>query len=97
LIAAKRMQPAGLAAIEAARRDGRRDNAYESQSRIEVPADLASALDANPIAAAFFASLDRHNRYAILYRLGSAKKPETRLRRLQQFVEMLERKEKIHP
>ena len=97
LIAARRMQPVGLAAIEAAQRDGRWDRAYESQSRIEIPADLACELAANPAAADFFAGLDRHNRYAILYRLGSAKKPETRLRRLRQFVEMLERKEKIHP
>jgi uncharacterized protein YdeI (YjbR/CyaY-like superfamily) len=97
LIAARRMQPAGLAAIEAAQRDGRWERAYEPQSRAEIPADLKAELDARPTAAAFFASLDRHNRYAILYRLGSVKKPQTRSRRLRQFVDMLERKEKIYP
>jgi uncharacterized protein YdeI (YjbR/CyaY-like superfamily) len=62
-----------------------------------VPADLQGELDENPVAAAFFAMLDRHNRYAVLYRLQSAKKPETRLRRLAKFVEMLNRREKIYP
>jgi uncharacterized protein YdeI (YjbR/CyaY-like superfamily) len=97
LIDAKRMKPAGLAAIEAAKRDGRWEAAYEAQSKAGIPADLEAELARNPEAAAFFASLDRHNRYAILYRLQSAKKPETRLRRLAKFVEMLERQEKIHP
>jgi uncharacterized protein YdeI (YjbR/CyaY-like superfamily) len=91
------MQPAGLAAIEAARRDGRWESAYEPQSRAEMPEDLKAELDRNPAAAAFFAHLDRHNRYAILYRLGSAKRPETRLRRLAQFVDMLNRNERIYP
>jgi uncharacterized protein YdeI (YjbR/CyaY-like superfamily) len=62
-----------------------------------VPDDLQAELDKNPAAAAFFASLDRVNRYAVLYRLHSVKKPETRLRRLAQFVDMLNRKQKIHP
>jgi uncharacterized protein YdeI (YjbR/CyaY-like superfamily) len=97
LIKAKRMKPAGKAAVEAAKRDGRWAAAYESQSKAEMPDDLKAALERNAAAAAFFATLDRHNRYAILYRLHSAKKPETRLRRLAQFVEMLERQEKIHP
>jgi uncharacterized protein YdeI (YjbR/CyaY-like superfamily) len=97
LIKAKRMQPAGLAAIEAARNDGRWESAYEPQSRAEVPEDLKAELDRNPAAAAFFANLDSHNRYAILYRLGSAKRPETRLRRLAQFVDMLNRNERIYP
>jgi uncharacterized protein YdeI (YjbR/CyaY-like superfamily) len=97
LIEAKRMKPAGQAAIEAARRDGRWEAAYDSQSSATVPDDLKAELDRRPAAASFFASLDRLNRYAILYRLHSAKRPETRLRRLAQFVDMLERQEKIYP
>jgi len=97
LIAAKRMRPPGLAAIEAARSDGRWEDAYQPQSRAEVPEDLAAELAGNKEAAAFFEGLNRINRYAIIYRLGSAKKPETRRRRLEQFVAMLVRKEKIYP
>jgi len=97
LIKATRMKPAGQAAIDAAKCDGRWERAYDSQSRATVPDDLQAELDKNPAAAAFFASLDRVNRYAVLYRLHSVKKPETRLRRLAQFVDMLNRKQKIHP
>jgi uncharacterized protein YdeI (YjbR/CyaY-like superfamily) len=97
LVAAGRMRPAGLAAIEAARADGRWDAAYEPQSTATVPDDLQRALDARPRAAAFFASLDSRNRYAILYRLQDAKKAETRARRLEQFVAMLEAHRKLHP
>jgi uncharacterized protein YdeI (YjbR/CyaY-like superfamily) len=97
LVAAKRMRAAGLAAIEAARADGRWHAAYEPQSTATVPEDLQRELDSRPRAAAFFASLDSRNRYAILYRLQDAKKPETRARRLAQFVAMLEEHRKIYP
>lgn len=96
LIAAGRMRPAGLAEVEAARDDGRWEAAYEGQRTAAVPPDLQRELDGNPAAAGFFASLDSANRYAILYRLDEAKRPETRERRLKKFVEMLTRGEKIH-
>jgi uncharacterized protein YdeI (YjbR/CyaY-like superfamily) len=90
------MRPAGLAAIEAAKADGRWDAAYAPQSRAQVPPDLQVALDASPAAAAFFATLKGANRYAILYRIGEAKKPETRAARIVKFVAMLERGETVH-
>jgi uncharacterized protein YdeI (YjbR/CyaY-like superfamily) len=96
LIEAGRMRPAGLAEVEAAKADGRWEAAYEGQRTASVPADLQRQLDARPKAAEFFASLDSANRYAIVYRLEEAKKPETRERRLEKFVAMLERGEKIH-
>ncbi len=96
LIAAKRMRPAGLAEVEAAKADGRWEAAYAGQRTAQVPADLQRELDANPAAAEFFAGLDSANRYAVIYRLNDAKKPETRERRLRKFVAMLERGEKIH-
>jgi len=96
LVAAGEMQPAGLAEVERAKQDGRWDAAYASQSRIEVPEDLAAALEASPSAAAFFATLRSANRYAILFRLHQAKKPETRARRLALFLGMLERGETLH-
>jgi uncharacterized protein YdeI (YjbR/CyaY-like superfamily) len=96
LIASGAMRPAGLAAVEAAKADGRWEAAYEGQRTAKVPLDLQRALAANPAAAAFFDSLDSANRYAIVYRLEEAKKPETRARRLEKFVAMLERGEKIH-
>ena len=92
-----RMQPAGLAQVEQARRDGRWEAAYEAQSRATVPDDLRRELDRNPAAGAFFASLDSRNRYAILYRLQDARKPETRARRLVQFVAMLNERKKLYP
>ncbi|KEQ24782.1 YdeI/OmpD-associated family protein [Paenibacillus tyrfis] len=97
LIASGRMQPPGLRAIEAAKQNGQWDKAYESQSRATVPDDLQSELDHNPQAKAFFETLDSQNRYAILFRIHSAKKVETRAKRIQQFVTMLERGEKIYP
>jgi uncharacterized protein YdeI (YjbR/CyaY-like superfamily) len=97
LIAAGRMQPAGLKEVERARADGRWDGAYDSQARAGVPPDLQAALEASPAAAAFFGTLNAVNRYAILHRLQRAKKPETRARRLRTFLEMLERGEKIYP
>jgi uncharacterized protein YdeI (YjbR/CyaY-like superfamily) len=96
LIDAGRMRPAGLAEVEAAKADGRWDAAYEGQRTATVPADLQRELDASPGAAEFFAGLDSANRYAVIYRLNDAKKPETRERRLRKFVAMLERGEKIH-
>lgn len=96
LLAAGSIRPAGLAEIEAAKADGRWEAAYESQGNARVPDDLQRELDANPAAAEFFAKLDGANRYAILYRLGEAKRPETRERRLRKFVAMLGRGERIH-
>lgn len=96
LIRSGRMQPAGLEEVERAQRDGRWEAAYDSQSNAAVPGDLEEALDRSPKAKAFFATLDSANRYAILFRLHTAKKAETRARRLEQFVQMLERGEKIH-
>lgn len=96
LIAAGQMRPAGLAEVEAAKADGRWDAAYEGQRTATIPPDLRRELDASPNAAEFFASLDSANRYAIIYRLDDAKKPETRARRLRKFIAMLERGEKIH-
>jgi uncharacterized protein YdeI (YjbR/CyaY-like superfamily) len=96
LIAAGRMRPAGQAEVEAAKADGRWDAAYAGQRTAEVPADLQRELDARPTAAEFFAGLDGANRYAIVYRLNDAKRPETRERRLRKFLAMLERGEKIH-
>jgi uncharacterized protein YdeI (YjbR/CyaY-like superfamily) len=97
LTEAGRMHPAGLAEVERAKADGRWEAAYAPQSRATVPDDLQAALDARPRAKATFATLRSQNRYAILYRLRDAKRPETRARRLQQFVEMLERGETPYP
>jgi uncharacterized protein YdeI (YjbR/CyaY-like superfamily) len=96
LIAAERMRPAGLAEVLAAQADGRWEKAYEGQRVAAVPDDLQSELDARPQAAAFFAGLSGQNRYAILYRLQDARRPETRARRLQKFVAMLEAGETLH-
>jgi uncharacterized protein YdeI (YjbR/CyaY-like superfamily) len=96
LIAAGEMRPAGLAQVEAAKADGRWEAAYEGQRTARVPDDLQRELDASPAAREFFASLDSANRYAVIYRLDDAKKPETRERRLRKFLAMLERGEKIH-
>ncbi len=96
LIARGLMQTAGQAAIEQAKANGRWESAYDGQSKSVVPPDLQAALDANPQAAAFFATLNSQNRYAILFRLQTAKKPETRAARLLKFVGMLERGETLH-
>ncbi|HET9050127.1 MAG TPA: YdeI/OmpD-associated family protein [Candidatus Dormibacteraeota bacterium] len=97
LIQAGRMRPAGLREVETAKADGRWQAAYHSQSTATVPADLGVALEANPRAAAFFATLDRGNRYAILYRVADAKRPETRARRIATLVAMLADDNKLHP
>jgi uncharacterized protein YdeI (YjbR/CyaY-like superfamily) len=96
LIEQGRMRPAGLAQVEAAKADGRWDNAYAPASRAEVPDDLRQALDENPEAAAFFAELDSQNRYAVLYRISIVKKAETRSRKIMEFVAMLASGQKIH-
>ncbi len=96
LITAGAMRPAGRAEVEAARADGRWQAAYAGQRTAEVPADLQRELDRSKAASEFFATLDSANRYAILYRLEDAKKPETRERRLLKFIAMLERGERIH-
>jgi uncharacterized protein YdeI (YjbR/CyaY-like superfamily) len=96
LIAAGRMRPAGLAQVAAARADGRWAAAYEGQRSASVPEDLQAALDANPAAAAFFATLRGASRYAILYRVQDARRAETRARRIELFVAMLARGETLH-
>lgn len=96
LTAQGRMKPAGLEAIESARKNGRWESAYDSPKAAEVPEDLQAALDANPRARIFFRSLDRGNRYAVLFRIQTVKKAGTRAAKIRQFVEMLERGERIH-
>jgi uncharacterized protein YdeI (YjbR/CyaY-like superfamily) len=96
LIAEARMRPAGLAEVEAAKADGRWADAYPPHSRAEPPPDLQAALDASPKAAAFFATLKGANRYALIYRVLDAKRPETRAKRIADFVAMLERGETLH-
>src|ERR671935_362486 len=97
LIGEGRMKPTGKAAVEQARSDGRWQAAYAGSATIEMPDDLAEALAAEPKAAAMFALLTSQNRYAILYRLATAKRSDTRSRRLTKFVEMLARGETIYP
>jgi uncharacterized protein YdeI (YjbR/CyaY-like superfamily) len=91
------MKPAGLLCIQAAREDGRWEAAYDGQRVAGVPEDLSQELERHPQAGAFFKTLDRANRYAILYRVGEAKLPATRARRIKKFVAMLEAGEKLHP
>jgi uncharacterized protein YdeI (YjbR/CyaY-like superfamily) len=97
LIESGRMKPAGLTEVERAKQDGRWEQAYDSPANAAVPADLQAALDKNTKAKSFFTTLEGWNRYAILWRLQTAKKPATRAKRLSLFVGMLERGEKIHP
>ncbi|HWT81486.1 MAG TPA: YdeI/OmpD-associated family protein, partial [Candidatus Methylomirabilis sp.] len=92
-----RMKAAGLDAVERARADGSWDSAYEGQGSITVPPDLAAALVATPGAQEIFDRLDASNRYAVLYRVTTAKRIETRQQRIEQFVTMLARGETIHP
>ena len=89
LVAAGRMQPRGLAEVEKAKADGRWDAAYASPSTATVPDDLQAALDANSAAREFFGTLKAQQRYTILYRIGDAKRAETRARRITQFVQQL--------
>ena len=96
LIAEGRMRPSGLAEVERAKADGRWDAAYDGAASATVPDDLQRALDASPAAKEAFAKLDAQNRYAILHRTQTAKRPETRARRIATFVAMLERGETLH-
>jgi uncharacterized protein YdeI (YjbR/CyaY-like superfamily) len=97
LTEAGRMRPAGLAAVESARQDGRWEAAYDSQSRASLPEDFQAALEQSPKARAFYETLNGANRYAMIFRVQTAKKPETRARRIEEFVRMLERGEKLYP
>jgi uncharacterized protein YdeI (YjbR/CyaY-like superfamily) len=97
LIEAGRMRPAGLREVELARADGRWDAAYAGQRAMTVPPDLELALAGNDGAREFFATLSGVNRYAILYRIGDAKRPQTRARRIAKYVAMLAAHETIHP
>jgi len=92
-----RMHPAGLAAVESAKQDGRWDAAYAGQATIEVPSDLTAALVAQPTALAMFETLSSQNRYAVLHRIGQAKRADTRARRIERFVAMLARGKTLHP
>ena len=92
-----RMHPAGVAEVERAKADGRWEAAYAGSASIEVPPDLAAALAAEPRARAMFEILTAQNRYAVLYRIGTAKRAETRSRRIEQFVAMLARGETVYP
>jgi uncharacterized protein YdeI (YjbR/CyaY-like superfamily) len=96
LIAERRMRPAGQREVDAARADGRWEAAYAGQRTSQVPADLAAALDANPEAAAFFTTISSANRYAILHRIGAVRRPETRARKIAQYVQMLTEHKTIH-
>jgi uncharacterized protein YdeI (YjbR/CyaY-like superfamily) len=89
LIAEGRMKPAGLAQIEAAKQDGRWEAAYAPQSSQAIPEDFQRALEQNPAAYEFFKTLRGTRRYSFLYRIQDAKRPETRARRIEQFVAML--------
>ncbi|MFC4498775.1 YdeI/OmpD-associated family protein [Streptomyces vulcanius] len=97
LIEQGRMHPAGQAEIDRAKADGRWEAAYDGAKNATVPDDLAAVLTADPAAAEFFGTLDLQNRYAILYRVQDAKKPETRARRIEKYVAMLAKGEKLYP
>lgn len=97
LIENGKMKPAGLAEVERAQQDGRWEKAYDSPGSATVPDDLQAALDKSPRAKAFFATLESRNRYAILWRIQTARKAETRSKRIALFVEMLECGKKLHP
>ena len=97
LIEQGRMRPSGLAAVARAKADGTWEAAYDGQATIEVPADLAAALARDPAAKAMFEKLNAANRYAVLYRVTTAKRPETRRRRIEELAAMLARGETIHP
>lgn len=97
LIAAGRMRPAGMREIERAKQDGRWERAYAPASQSTIPDDLQQAFDANPQAQAFFATLNSQNRYAILFRIQHVKKAETRAKKIDQFIGMLTKGEKLYP
>ena len=97
LAKAGRVSPAGLAQIKAAKSDGRWEAAYRSQGQAEIPDDLVAALAANKPAKRFFEGVDKANRYAIIYRVNDARRPDTRARRIADFVDMLARGQTLHP
>ncbi|WP_211441032.1 YdeI/OmpD-associated family protein [Collimonas humicola] len=97
LIASGQMQPAGLQEVDRAKSDGRWEAAYDSARTSAIPDDLQEALDANPAARDFFATLDAQNRYAVLFRVQTAKKAETRAKRIAAFTQMLSERKKLHP
>ena len=96
MISSGTMKPAGMAAVEQARANGRWEAAYAGSADFETPQDFLDALQHNPKAAAFYEALSRQNKYAVYFRLNDAKKPETRVRRIVKFVEMFERGEKLY-
>jgi uncharacterized protein YdeI (YjbR/CyaY-like superfamily) len=91
------MKPAGMREVERAKADGRWDAAYDAPSTATVPDDLRRELEKNEAAREFFATLDSRNRYAILYQIQDAKKPETRVRRIEKYVAMLNEHMKLYP
>lgn len=91
-----KMQPAGLAAIDLAKQDGRWGAAYDSPGASKVPEDFQVALDKNPKAKQFFETLNKANVYAFCWRVQTAKKLETRKARIEKFIDMLNRGEKLH-
>ena len=97
LVAEGRMRPCGLAAVERAQADGTWDAAYAGAATIQTPDDLQAVLGANRAAAEVFAQLDGANRYAVLYRITTARRPDTRARRIEQLVDMLAQGKTIHP
>jgi uncharacterized protein YdeI (YjbR/CyaY-like superfamily) len=97
LIEAGQMEPAGLREVEQAKADGRWDRAYAGQRSATVPDDLRRALDANPAASEFFETISSANRFAIVYRIGVVKRPETRARKVAQYVQMLAEHKTLHP
>ncbi len=97
LIETGKMTPAGLREVDAAKQDGRWDAAYEPQSNLTIPDDFQAELDKHPKAKEFFDTLNKVNRYAMCYRIATAKKPETRKARIDKFIAMLAQGEKIHP
>ncbi len=97
LAASGRMRPAGMRQVELAQADGRWEAAYDSQSKSTIPDDFQRELDANPQAKAFFQTLNSVNHYAILFRIQTAKKPETRAARIKTFIDMLAKQQKLYP
>ncbi len=96
LIDEGRMTPAGLAHVEAPQADGRWASAYDGQAAMVIPGDFLDALETRPVAKAFFGTLDRKNLYPIYYRLQTAKRPETRAKRMAQMLDQLDREERFH-
>jgi uncharacterized protein YdeI (YjbR/CyaY-like superfamily) len=96
LTKAGKMRPSGLAAVEEAKQNGRWDTAYGSSSNLEIPPELQAALDTSPKAQAFFDALNKTNKYAFCWRVHTAIKPETKQARVEKFIGMLEREEKLY-